>query len=347
MQNVFGQSDNYNLNFEKPTENNTIPNWQKKNEGVDITLDSITKFQGKYSLKMNSNNKGDGILGIENIINKTFKGAKIELSGYLKTENIQSAYIYLIVGNEENQLWFDRSPIVSGTSDWQKLSVKIPYTTESTKITIACNIDGSGDVWLDDFKVTIDGKDILDLKPFERKIFPAESDKKFDKGSGITSVSVEKGQIDNLKTLGLIWGFLKYYHPNISKGEFNWDYELFRVLPKVLNSENKEDRDEILIKWISSFGQFSSGKEAKFKSTEVKMLPDLNWINNSTFSDELSTLLVKVKNADRPKEHYYIGLEPKVENPIFKNENSYSSMKYPDPGFRLLSLYRYWNIIQL
>lgn len=149
IQSVFGQTDIYNLEFEKPIKNKSIPNWQKKNEGVDITLESITKFQGKYSLIMSSNNKGEGIPGIENIINKTFEGKEIQLEGYLKTENAQSAYIYLIVGDENNQFSFAMSPTISGTTDWQKLNVKIPYTSESTKITIACNSDGSGLIWLD------------------------------------------------------------------------------------------------------------------------------------------------------------------------------------------------------
>jgi len=42
--------------------------------------------------------------------------------------------------------------------------------------------------------------------------------------------------------------------------------------------------------------------------------------------------------------HYYIGAG-QAGNPKFKNENSYSSMVYPDDGFRLLALYRYWNMI--
>src|SRR3546814_6024551 len=29
----------------------------------------------------------------------------------------------------------------------------------------------------------------------------------------------------------------------------------------------------------------------------------------------------------------------------FKNEDPYSGIKYPDAGYRLLSLYRYWNYI--
>ncbi|WP_247235518.1 S41 family peptidase [Telluribacter sp. SYSU D00476] len=55
---------------------------------------------------------------------------------------------------------------------------------------------------------------------------------------------------------------------------------------------------------------------------------------------------MKVKRAKRPSEHYYIGLYAGVGNPEFKNENDYFSMKYPDAGFRLLTLFRYWNIIQ-
>ena len=39
----------------------------------------------------------------------------------------------------------------------------------------------------------------------EVKEYPAEKDTTFDQGSGITSVLVDKNQIGNLKTLGLIW----------------------------------------------------------------------------------------------------------------------------------------------
>lgn len=75
-------------------------------------------------------------------------------------------------------------------------------------------------------------------------------------------------------------------------------------------------------------------------------MPDVEWIKTSNFSNELSALLIKIKTAERPSDHYYIDFYPGVGNPEFKNENSYSSMKYPDAGFRLLAIYRYWNMIQ-
>ncbi|SDF12961.1 Peptidase family S41 [Dyadobacter soli] len=52
-----------------------------------------------------------------------------------------------------------------------------------------------------------------------------------------------------------------------------------------------------------------------------------------------------VRNAERTADHYYIGNTP-YDNPEFKNENTYESMHYPDAGFRLLALFRYWNMIQ-
>ena len=170
--------------------------------------------------------------------------------------------------------------------------------------------------------------------------------KEFDSGSKITNIPLEKNQIDNLKSLGFIWGFLKYYHPNIARGDFNWDYELFRILPTVMNAQTKKNFDDILVKWIDRLGPFSEGKKTKIDESKIKFAPDLDWIKNSGFSNELVSILLKVKNAERPKKHQYIALQPGVHNPDFKNENAYSSMTYPDAGFRLLTLYRYWNIIQ-
>jgi C-terminal processing protease CtpA/Prc len=313
-----------------------------------LALDSINIKSGKYSATIEYKEGNPDFKAWAFTIPGNYAGKKITLSGYIKTENVTDGYAGLWMRIDPS-IAFDNmnKKGIKGTTDWTKYEISLAMNPEKTKqIVIGGLLVGKGKMWLDNLNVSIDGKDIKDIKPFERKLYPAEKDKEFDKGSGITSVSVDKAQIENLKYLGLIWGFIKYYHPTIAKGEYNWDYELFRILPKVLNSNDSKNRDRILMKWIDGFGEFSQGKEKVIKSSEVKIEPDLVWIKNSNFSDELTTLLLKVKNATRQKEHYYIGLQPNVGNPDFKNENSYSSMKYPDAGFRLLSLYRYWNIIQ-
>jgi C-terminal processing protease CtpA/Prc len=342
-----------NLNFDfEFTEKGSPSGWNNfGGSNYNLAIDSINIKSGKYSASIEFKEGNPDFKAWAFTIPDNYAGKKITLTGYIKTENVTDGYAGLWMRIDPS-IAFDNMNKngVKGTTDWTKYEITLEMNPEKTKqIVIGGLLFGKGKMWLDNFSVSIDGKDIKDLKPFERKLFPAEKDKEFDKGSGITSVSIDKPQIDNLKCLGLIWGFLKYYHPNIAKGEYNWDYELFRVLPKVLNSDNSKIRDTVLIKWINSFGVFSQRKETVIKSSEVKIEPDLAWIKNSNFSDELTTLLLKVKNANRPKEHYYIGLEncnTCKSNPDFKNENAYSSMKYPDAGFRLLTLYRYWNIIQ-
>ena len=42
-----------------------------------------------------------------------------------------------------------------------------------------------------------------------------------------------------LATTAKVWGFLKYYHPNIQKDSSYWDQQLFTTLPKLKEAGNK------------------------------------------------------------------------------------------------------------
>jgi len=338
----------FNLDFET-VESDSLVGWEiYGGSNYSIILDSTEQISGKYSalIKFNEGNPNYKTLSFTLLDN--YAGKKITLSGYIKTENVTDGYAGLWMRIDPS-IAFDNmyKNGVKGTTDWTKYEITLKMSPEKTQqIVIGGLLVGKGKMWLDNFTVSIDGKDINNLTPLVRELLPADKDKDFDNGSGINISSVSKDQMDNLKDLGLIWGFLKYYHPNIAKGQYNWDYELFRILPKVLNSEDKNTCDSLFISWIKSLGQFSKGKEKAIKASDVKIKPDLDWIENSDFSDELTTILLQIKNAKKPTVHYYIGLRFLVGNPEFKHENAYSSITYPDAGFRLLSLYRYWNIIQ-
>lgn len=313
-----------------------------------LALDSANVRSGKYSTSIELQEGNPDFKAWLFTIPENYAGKKITLTGYIKTENVTDGYAGLWMRIDPS-IAFDNMEKrgIKGSTNWTKYEITLDMNPSRTnQIVVGGLLVGKGKMWMDNFKITIDGKDIKALKPLEKKIFPAEKDKEFDKGSQIITTSIDKNQIENLRTLGLIWGFLKYYHPNIAKGKYNWDYELFRILPKVLSIENKKNRDEILVKWIASLGKYSEGKEIKVKSSQIKIKPDLDWIKNSNFSNELTTSLLKVRNANRSDEHYYIELYPEVGNPNFKHENDYSYKQYPDVGFRILALYRYWNIIQ-
>jgi C-terminal processing protease CtpA/Prc len=173
------------------------------------------------------------------------------------------------------------------------------------------------------------------------------TDVEFDNGSQVVINPLNSELIRNLDLLGRVWGFLKYHHPEVAKGKYNWDYELFRILPKYTQAKNNIDRDNILLNWIVSLGETDICDTCEDSLTkETVILPDLNWITNSQLLPELRDKLLYIKKNRFQGEHFYIEPAPGIGNPLFNNENPYSSMVYPDKGYRLLALYRYWNMIQ-
>jgi hypothetical protein len=336
-------SDKFNLGFEN-VENEMPINWHANgNEKYKFTLDSTIVKSGKYSaaIEFKDGMPQFGVWGL--IIHENYDGKRITLSGYIKTEDVVG-YASLLM-RIDPEVGVDQVKI-NGTTEWKKYEVTVKmYPEKTTNFAIGAMLVGKGKVWFDDLKISIDGTDINELKTIKQDTLSVGKDDEFENSSNIIIDQLSNAQIENLSTLGLIWGFLKYYHPNIAEGNYNWDYELFRILPKILNLENNIQRDDIFVKWIDSLGEFSESKNDIVSNSEIKIKPDLDWISNSGFSNGLSSLLINVKNANRTGENNYVGYQL-ASNPDFKNEKPYSNMIYPDAEFRLLALYRYWNIIQ-
>ena len=193
------------------------------------------------------------------------------------------------------------------------------------------------------FIILLNGKD----SAYTQVTFPnALMDTEFDAGSGITQIPLNKKEIDDLKVLGLIWGFLKYHHPEVAKGNYNWDYELFRILPAYLKAANTKQRDKILVDWINKYGTIPVCSTCKNASSDAFLKPDFSWLEDGKMSKPLKEKIQELYNNRNQGKNFYISMAPGVNNPIFTHEDSYSTMPYPDAGFRLLSLYRYWNMIQ-
>lgn len=151
--------------------------------------------------------------------------------------------------------------------------------------------------------------------------------------------------VDNLDLLGRVWGFLKYHHPSISKGTYNWDAELFKMLPGYLQVKDNKQRDAYLTKWILRFGKIPVNKNVKPVDTDAVLKPDMAWINPENLSPKLYNLLMKVYQ-NRNNGLYYVNFSSLwVKAANFTHENNYADMEYPDAGFRLLALYRYWNMV--
>lgn len=152
--------------------------------------------------------------------------------------------------------------------------------------------------------------------------------------------------ISNLAVLCKVWGYLKYYHPTVVDGKKNWDDELVKMIPKVLKSKNKEDRNKILSEWVSSLGEFKQDTFPEIESKSVKMYPDLDWIKDKIELGILSNQLEEIKTAKRDSDKTKYLEFPANDLGTFRGEKAYNETSYPSTEFRLLALFHFWNVIQ-
>jgi C-terminal processing protease CtpA/Prc len=148
-----------------------------------------------------------------------------------------------------------------------------------------------------------------------------------------------------------VWGFLKYYHPQVADGSKNWDDQLFTILPQVEHTQTKEEFSTVLEKWIDSQGEIKAYKRIEpNKKTEyfTKNLK-LSWIDDSkVFSKSLSKKLKFIEENRYQGIQYYVQFDLGSDSPplAFNNEVKYSDFKWTDKNLRLLALFRYWNYVE-
>lgn len=340
------ENKKYNLGFENRKDLKSLSDGWSKWGTYELAIDEQT-HSGKYAGKITSDSVGTSFGSIVYKIPANYEGKSIKLEGFMKIRNVQNGFAGLLmrVDGVGGSLAFDnmQDHKITGTRDWQKYTITFAYPEGAETIHVAGILSGKGEAWFDDFVVSIDGTDIQILTEKKKEQAPAVLDKEFDNGSKIQFPKLSLKNIEDLELLGRVWGFLKYYHPKIAKGNYNWDYELFRFLPKYLAIKNDSQRDDLIVSWVSSLGVLEKCQKCYPTDKNAKLKPDFSWLEGQ--STILKSSLMDVYNNRSHGTHYYIGMAPNIGNPEFKNENPYSNFTYPDQGFRLLSLYRYWNMI--
>ncbi len=348
-----------NPGFENISSSTNFPEgWLKWGFGdYSLSIDTAVKSEGNYSMRIEvpENREPNSFGGVGYGISLRFNGKKVTLKGKMKTENVSDGFAGLLlrIDGKESTLHLDnmQKRNIKGTIDWTEYSIELPLDERARVIYIGAVIQGTGKIWVDDLSLFIDNKDIRTVELIEPSYAKGELDHEFDGASGISINNLSQNRTDNLFILGRVWGFLKYYHPAVAKGDYNWDYELFRITPKILNAASKDERNSVLLQWINSLGDIKKFKENESVSfINAKLTPDLDWLKDkNTFGEELTAKYELVRTSKRADSSYYINQYQGVGNPKFTNENTYTEDfkdMVPDDGYRLLALFRYWNMIQ-
>ena len=158
----------------------------------------------------------------------------------------------------------------------------------------------------------------------------------------------KKNHFENikLKTICEVWGFLKYYHPYIAQGNVDWDKKLIDLLKISDTIYSVDDFNTLIHNTIRDIQIEANDIRIGDFDTLVFIRRDFDWLNSSSIiSDENIIELQKIYNNRKTIDSYYFSQDIEVGNLFFENEKPYTDSIYPSKYLRLLSLFRYWNII--
>ncbi|WP_179218681.1 S41 family peptidase [Saccharibacillus sp. O23] len=157
-------------------------------------------------------------------------------------------------------------------------------------------------------------------------------------------------KIDELAKLGKVWGLMKYHHPKFISSEANGDEEFFRTLHKIL--EDHADVNAILYDWVKALDTEIVPEELqapyRVLASSVQRSPNTGWVKDrQDLGGKLSLELSKLLTAHiTEREGAYVSFKNASGYFDMGRERPYYQMKFDDTGYRLLGLFRYWNIIE-
>lgn len=317
-----------------------------------IFTDAQVVHNGRWSVRIQRSGSGSSeFSSLTNCLHMDFDGQTIELRGFLRTENVTgAAALWMREDGDKGRLAFatTQNLHVHGTTGWKEYSITVPIKPQGKQLIFGVLLGGTGKAWASGLQLLVDCKPIWQVPRADRFITILDRDHQFDKGSGIAIQKLSRTQIKNLVVLGKVWGFLKYYDPQVTSGHWQWDYELFRILPAILAAPDRAKANATMVQWIKKLGPVARCEScAHLNETNLQYAPDLRWIDNDRLlGKDLSQSLRWIRDNRPVGKQFYISLEPNVGNPIFGRELPYGGVKFPDSGFQLLALYRFWNIIE-
>jgi len=344
------------LSFEAKSTGPVPTGWGAQPPG-SVFLDDKIVHGGHRSARIERQpDTASAAAGISKNLPVDFAGKIIVLRGFLRTEAVSDTVaLWIREDGEPAQpaaLAFNSSQLrkkIKGTTDWTEYSVSVPVDPEARHLSIGFVLVGTGKAWVGDIRLLVDGKPIWDAPKVVRETTVLDTDHEFDGGSKIALSELSTVQIENLATLGKVWGFLKYHHPQVTSGQRHWDYDLFRMLPAVLAAPGRAAANAALAKWVTALGKVGECQPcANLNETELHLRPEVAWINSEEQLGRDLSRMLQATYRSRPADgkQFYVSMAPVVGNPVFVHELSYRGAKLPDPGLQLLALFRFWNIIE-
>ncbi|WP_418992382.1 S41 family peptidase [Alistipes sp.] len=170
----------------------------------------------------------------------------------------------------------------------------------------------------------------------------------YSRSSGIALDSLDARNpqvVENLGVVCRIWGYVKYHHPAFDTPALDADCELFGLLPRVAEAAPAE-RNAALYDWVRGLGGFTTDRaeyDRALAGLSCVEISDPSWIRDTArLGAPLARFLQELRYAKREKNRY-TDFTP-AGNFSMEGESTAGTMD--DCGYRLLTLFRFWNVIE-
>ena len=338
------QEDPWNLSFEQYNHRQQqFTPWYKTSyykKQHRIAPDSIIRQHGRYAVRIqyapDAADRSDG--QFVNVISLDVPCKKLRVTFYAKIEGQTPGGVGVLLSQDKGEKNTVSDMISIRDTAWTLYSHELDMSKFSfplDHIRITTGYSGEESLWLDNFTILADGK-------------PLQETASFCKPVNETIQPLTQDQITRLALLGQTWGFLKYYHPEVAKGSFNWDMELFRMIPLAKNVANDAAFSDSLLHWINALGEVKACRNCSAEIPQDVLIYniDLAWMQNQHLSAALQEKLQFLLANRHKGQGHYVKYD-RAANALFQNEPEYKwrNSDYPNENFRLLSLFRYWNMI--
>ncbi len=121
---------------------------------ISIYLDDIVKYDGTYSLNLNSDSENDSIIVLQKI-KPVPLDKKLIFNGYLKTESVDYAFVSLELYTKNDSLIISTSTdTLRRTKDWQYITTWVrTINPDASYLVVKCVLLGKGRAWFDKLEI--------------------------------------------------------------------------------------------------------------------------------------------------------------------------------------------------
>lgn len=148
-----------------------------------------------------------------------------------------------------------------------------------------------------------------------------------------------------------IWGYVKYYHWDVSQCSVNWDSVLIDVLPRIKHVKSVNGFNKEIMAMLDAAG--SIGKVYSKPNDSIfydKRNLNTGWFADDALDSNVQQRLLNIKESFLPHKICWVEtgngkkgwLSFPKDDPVLDID---ITVDYPDEKHRLLLLFEYWNVI--